>query len=311
VLHIFTIKPFSGHSMDIQQWVVKKSSDADYKLSACKFVVKKFWAQCHDWCVQKWSCLLLSWDAFRKFSPDDVYEESFGRIFTIYVCKNKGVSYEVQTHFGSFCLMRFMKKVLGTLSRFFRPKTELFAVNSDAFWKFSSCNVHKKISGRIFTIYVSENEAVCSEVHTHFGSSLPASFAEKVLGAYSWLMRPKTKLFAVKFRRILKVLRIQGLQHAFWVHFCVQKRSSLPWNSDGFWKFSPCKLHKKVWAHFLDFCVQKRSCLLLSWDAFWKFSLCEVYNKSYGRIITIFASTNEAVCCWVQTYFGNFPLWRL
>jgi len=45
----------------------------------------------------------------------------------------------------------------------------------------------------------------------HFESSLPASFAEKVLGAYSRFMRPKTKLFAVKFRRILDVLRLQGL----------------------------------------------------------------------------------------------------
>jgi len=78
---------------------------------------------------------------------------------------------------------------------------------------------------------VSENEVVCSEVQTHFGSSLPANFAEKVLGAYSRFLRPKTKLFAVKFRRILEVLRIQELQKDFrahFHHFCVQKRSSLP-----------------------------------------------------------------------------------
>jgi len=31
-------------------------------------------------------------------------------------------------HFGSFRLTRFMKKVLGALSRFLRPKTDLFAV---------------------------------------------------------------------------------------------------------------------------------------------------------------------------------------
>jgi len=44
---------------------------------------------------------------------------------------------------------------------------------------------------------VFKNEAVCCEIHTHFASYLPASFTEKVLGAISQFMRPKTKLFAV------------------------------------------------------------------------------------------------------------------
>jgi len=38
--------------------------------------------------------------------------------------------------------------------------------------------------------------------------------------------RPKMKLFAVQFRRILEVLCLQGLQKKFWAHFhdlCVQK----------------------------------------------------------------------------------------
>jgi len=73
---------------------------------------------------------------------------------------------------------------------------------------------------------VSKNEAVCREVQTHFGSSLTASFTEQVLGAISRFVRPKMKLFAVKFRRILEVLRLQGLQRKFWAKFhdlCVQK----------------------------------------------------------------------------------------
>jgi len=86
---------------------------------------------------------------------------------------------------------------------------------------------------------------------------------------------PKMKLFAVKFRRILEVF-------AWW----------------GLWR--------KFWAHFHNLCVQKWSCFLRSLDAFWKFSPCEVYNKSSGRIITIFASTNEAVWHLVQTVFGSF-----
>jgi len=59
--------------------------------------------------------------------------------------------------------------------------------------------------------FVSKNEAVCCEVQTHFGSSRLASFIKKVLGAFSRFMRPKTKLFAVKFMRILEVLALRGL----------------------------------------------------------------------------------------------------
>jgi len=112
--------------------------------------------------------------------------------------------------------------------------------SSDGFWKFSACKVYTESSGRNFTVYASKDEAVCLGVQTHFGSSLPASLAEKVLGAYSRFLRPKTKRFAVKFRRILDVLRIQG------------------------------------------------------------------YKKISGRIFTIYASKNKAVCCEVQTDFGSF-----
>ena len=82
-------------------------------------------------------------------------------------------------------------------------------------------------------------------------------------------------LFVVKFRRILEVF-------AWW----------------GLWR--------KFWAHFHNLCVQKWSCFLRSSDPFQRFSPCEVYNKSSGHIITIFASTNEAVCHEVHTDFGSF-----
>jgi len=52
---------------------------------------KKFLVQFHDLCVQKRSCFLWSADAFRKFSPYEVYEKSSGCIFTIYASKNKAV----------------------------------------------------------------------------------------------------------------------------------------------------------------------------------------------------------------------------
>jgi len=83
-----------------------------------------------------------------------------------------------------------------------------------------------KCSGRIFTIYASKNEAVRHEIQTHFGCSRPASFTEKVLGTIPRNVCPKTKLFEVKFRRILEVLHLQVLQQKFWAqffHLCVQK----------------------------------------------------------------------------------------
>jgi len=83
--------------------------------------------------------------------------------------------------------------------------------SSDAFWKFSPFKLYKKSYGPIFPIYASKNEAVYREIQTHSGSSLPASFAEKVVGAIPRFMRPKTKLFAVKFRRISEVFALQAL----------------------------------------------------------------------------------------------------
>jgi len=44
-----------------------------------------------------------------------------------------------------------------------------------------------------------------------FGSFRLTNFAKNVLGAFSRFVRPKTKLFAVKFRRILEVPALQGL----------------------------------------------------------------------------------------------------
>ena len=69
----------------------------------------------------------------------------------------------------------------------------------------------QKSSRRIFLIYVSINKDVCCEVQTHFMRSLFAKFTTKVLGAFSGNLHPKTKLFAVKFRRILDLFTLQGL----------------------------------------------------------------------------------------------------
>ena len=149
--------------------------------------------------------------------------------------------------------------------------------SSDAFPKFSACKICRESSGRNSTICAFKNEAVCCEVQMHFGSFRLACFLKKVLGAFSRFLRPKMKLFAVKFRRILELLSLQVLQ-------------------------------KKFWAQFHDLCVQKRSGLLCSSDAIWKFSACKIYRISSGRNSTIYVLNNEVVGCEVQTQFGSFHL---
>jgi len=208
--------------------------------------------------------------------------------------------------------------------------------------------LYKKSSGRNFTIYASKREAVCCEVQTHFGSFRFARFMNKVLGAFLRFLRRKAKLFAAKFRRILEVLCLQGLQRKFWTNIHdlrVSKRSCLPWSSDIFWKFSHYEVYekssgcifmmsaskneavccevqthfgiylrasfiKKFLAHFHDVCVQKHNCLPWSSDAFWKFSACKDYRKSSGWYFTIYACKNEAICREVETHFGSSPLAR-
>ena len=152
----------------------------------------------------KRSCLPWSSGAFWKFFSCKFYRKSSGRNSTICVFKDEAVSYEIQTHLGSFYLASFVKKALGTFLRFICPKTKLFSVkfrrklevvalqglwkklrahyhdlciqkwncllwSLETFRKFSVCKVYRESSGQIFMIYVSINEAVCCEVQTHFG----------------------------------------------------------------------------------------------------------------------------------------------
>jgi len=60
--------------------------------------------------------LLFSSDVFWKFSAFKVYEKISGHIFAMFASENKAVCCEVQMHFGSFHLARFIKKFLGALS---------------------------------------------------------------------------------------------------------------------------------------------------------------------------------------------------
>ena len=187
---------------------------------------------------------------------------------------------------------KILSKMYGTYFTIEAVLRTQHAENSDAFWEFSACKVY-----------------------------------EEVLGAFSWFLRLKSKLFAMKFWCIFWVIRHKSLQKCFgriievftlqvkkkfWAHFldyCVQKHSCLLWSSDAFWKFFACKVYKKkLWAQCHDICVEKRRYFLWSSDTSWKFSPCKVYTKSSGSIFWTFASKNEAVCREVQTQFWRFRL---
>jgi len=262
---------------------------------------KRFWAQFHDLCVQKLSCLRWSSDAFWKFSACKVYRKSFGRNSTICVSKNEAVYCEVQTDFKSSLPVSFTDKVVGAILQFVCPKTKLFAVKFRRILEVLCLQVLKKVldaipwflrpkmmlfvvkfrrilevlclqvwsksSGRNSTICMSKNKAVCPEIQMHFGSSLPASFAEssgcnsmicasknetvcceiemhfrsslpprfteKFLDKFLRFMCPKTKLFAVKFRPILQALPLARLIKKLWAHFhglCVVQTNILDFN---------------------------------------------------------------------------------
>jgi len=115
-------------------------------------------------------------------------------------------------HFGSFRFARFMKKFLGAFLRFIRPKAKLFSVKFRRILEILCLQgLQIKFWAHCHDLCV-QNEAVSCEVQTHFGSFHLARFIRKVPGALSRFLRPIMKLFAAKFRRILEVLYLQGLQ---------------------------------------------------------------------------------------------------
>jgi len=120
---------------------------------------------------------------FGSSLPAKFTEKSSGRNVTIYVSCNEVVFCDVQTHLGSFRLARFTEKVLGAFSRFLHPKTKLFAAKFRHIFDIFALHALYKMFWAHFHNICVKNEAVCHEIQTHFGSSLLASFKEKVLGA--------------------------------------------------------------------------------------------------------------------------------
>ena len=151
----------------------------------------------------------------------------------------------VQTHFGNSPLARFTEKLWAHFHDLCARKRRYFLWSSDVFWRFSAYKVYKKY-----------------------------------LGALSRFVCPKTKMFAMKFRCILEVLRLQGLQKNFGRTFkiCVSKNEDV--------------------CHDMKF-----RCIL-------EVLRLQGSQKNFGCTFKIYASNNEAIFCEVQSHFGSFPLAR-
>jgi len=156
--------------------------------------------------VVRWQHIESS-DAFWEFSACKVYKEVLGAFSRFLRLKTKLFAMKFRCIFWVIHFQR-LQKCFGRIFTIFGSKNEAACREVQAHLRFSLCKL-KKSSGRIFSIFASKNEGISLEFRTHFGRSLPASFIEKVLGAFSRFMRPKMKLFAVEFRSILEVLRWQ------------------------------------------------------------------------------------------------------
>ena len=179
--------------------------------------------------------------------------------------------------------------------------------SSDAFWTFSASKFYRESSGQIFTIYVFKNEAVCSEVHTHFASSPRPRFTEKILDKFSRFMCSKTKLFALKFTHILQVICLQVLPKKFWVQFhilCVQKRICLLGSSDAFWKVSACKIVESC-GHIFTIYVSCKQTFLTS--TFCKNALTTFYNLHARR--SLLGCLGELWSSWLSHFIRMLWIW--
>ena len=90
-------------------------------------------------------------------------------------------------------------------------------------------------------------------------------------------MHPKTKLFAVKLRRILEVFRLQGLQ-------------------------------EKIPGAFSRFMRPKTKLLAMRLRCILDVLCSQHLQKKSWHIFIIYVSKNEAVGCEVETHFGSYLL---
>ena len=121
----------------------------------------------------------------------------------IYASKNEAVCLEIQMHFESSLPASFTKKLWAQFHDFVL-KNEVVCCEIQAHFGVFALRVLWKIFRAHYHVLCVQ-KINCRDVQTHFGSSPPPKFTEKVLDKFSQMMCPQTKLFAMKFRRILQV----------------------------------------------------------------------------------------------------------
>ena len=161
-----------------------------------------------------------------------------------------------------------------------------------------------------------------------FWTFFPCKLYKTFLGAFSRFLCPQMKLFAVKFRRILEVLRLQGLRKKFCIDFhdlCAPKQRCLLWSSYTFFLQSlTVRFTEKVMGTLSQFMrpktkpfaakfrrtlevlhlqgLQKK--ILGSFSRFVcltnKHSWLQHFVKNFGHILQFYATIN--LCCVVQTH---------
>ena len=114
-------------------------------------------------------------------------------------------------HILEVSVCKFHRKTSGCIFIIYGFKMKLCAVKFRCISEVLRLQGFQKSSGHIFKKFASRNEAVGCRVQTQFGSFSLASFVKKILGAFSRFMRPKMKMFPVKFRCVLEVFALQGL----------------------------------------------------------------------------------------------------
>jgi len=215
------------------------------------------------------------------------------------------------THFGSSLPALFTEKVLGAISRVVHPKTKRFAVKFRRILEVLPCNVYKKSSGRIFSIFASKSEAVCRWVQMHSGCSLLAMLTVKSSGHNFTIYVSKNEAVCCWVQTHFGSFCLASLIKKFWMHlldFCVQNEGVRCEAQTHFGSSLPARFTEKSSGHNVMICVQKRSSFLWNSGASWTFLPCKGHRKSSGRIVSIFSSKNDAVCCEVQTHFWGFCL---
>ena len=120
--------------------------------------------------------------------------------------------------FDSDCslIFRFIKKFWAHFPDFCVSKSEsCLPWSSDAFFELSASKVYKNVLGAFSRVLHAKTKLLAVKSR-RIVEVFTLHIKKKVLGAFSRFLRPKTKVFAVKFRRILEFLCLQVLQKKFW-----------------------------------------------------------------------------------------------